>query len=112
MPCCMVGRFCDTEREGSRRSAFRRDGPPVAPEGAPTADAMSRPFKFCPRCAKPLEAVQEGALTRERCPDKACGFVHWNNPVPVVAAVIEHEGMVLLARNALWPEKFFGLVTG
>ena len=73
---------------------------------------MSRPFKFCPRCAKPLEAVQEGALTRERCPDKACGFVHWNNPVPVVAAVIEHEGMVLLARNALWPEKFFGLVTG
>lgn len=73
---------------------------------------MSRPFKFCPRCAKPLEAIAEGALTRHRCPDKACGFVHWNNPVPVVAAIIEHEGMVLLARNKMWPEKFFGLVTG
>ena len=73
---------------------------------------MSRPFKFCPRCAQPLENVAEGALTRQRCPDKACGFVHWNNPVPVVAAIIEHEGQVLLARNKLWPAKFFGLVTG
>jgi ADP-ribose pyrophosphatase YjhB (NUDIX family)/protein tyrosine phosphatase (PTP) superfamily phosphohydrolase (DUF442 family) len=74
---------------------------------------MSRPFKFCPRCAKPLETVEYDGVTRQRCPDKACGFVHWNNPVPVVAAVIEHEeGRVLLARNKLWPEKFFGLVTG
>jgi len=73
---------------------------------------MSRPFKFCPRCAKPLETVEYGGVTRQRCPDKACGFVHWNNPVPVVAAIIEHSGHVLLARNKLWPEKFFGLVTG
>lgn len=74
---------------------------------------MSRPFKFCPRCAKVLETVEYGGVTRQRCPDKACGFVHWNNPVPVVAAIIEHEGgRVLLARNKLWPEKFFGLVTG
>ena len=51
-------------------------------------------------------------MTRQRCPDKACGFVHWNNPVPVVAAIIEYDGQVLLARNKLWPEKFFGLVTG
>ena len=73
---------------------------------------MSRPFKFCPRCAQPLETVEYDGLQRQRCPDKACGFVHWNNPVPVVAAVIEHDGKVLLARNKLWPEKFFGLVTG
>jgi NAD+ diphosphatase len=73
---------------------------------------VTRPFKFCPRCAKPLETVEYDGLTRQRCPDKACGFVHWNNPVPVVAAIIEHDGRVLLARNKLWPEKFFGLVTG
>lgn len=73
---------------------------------------MSRPFKFCPRCARPLETSAEGGLQRQRCPDKACGFVHWNNPVPVVAAIIEHEGKVLLARNRMWPEKMFGLVTG
>lgn len=73
---------------------------------------MSRPFKFCPRCAQALVTVEHDGIPRLRCPDKACGFVHWNNPVPVVAAVIEHEGKVLLARNALWPAKFFGLVTG
>lgn len=73
---------------------------------------MSRPFKFCPRCAKPLETTALEGVERQRCPDKACGFVHWNNPVPVVAAIIEHEGRVLLARNAMWPAKFFGLVTG
>jgi ADP-ribose pyrophosphatase YjhB (NUDIX family) len=38
--------------------------------------------------------------------------VHWDNPVPVVAALIEHDGRVLLARNRAWPEKMFALVTG
>jgi len=42
----------------------------------------------------------------------ACGYVHWDNPVPVVAAIVEHEGAVILARNRDWPEKMFGLVTG
>jgi len=38
--------------------------------------------------------------------------VHWDNPTPVVAAVIEFDGKVLLARNRAWPEKMFALVTG
>jgi NADH pyrophosphatase NudC (nudix superfamily) len=42
----------------------------------------------------------------------ACGYVHWDNPVPVVAAIVEHEGAVILARNKEWPEKMYGLVTG
>jgi len=41
-----------------------------------------------------------------------CGYVHWDNPVPVVAAIVEHEGAVILARNKDWPEKMYGLVTG
>ena len=44
------------------------------------------------------------------CP--ACGWVHWDNPVPVVAALIEYRDKVLLARNRAWPEKMFALVTG
>lgn len=73
---------------------------------------MSRPFKFCPRCAASLDTTVEDGHTRQRCRDKACGFVHWNNPVPVVAAIVEHDGEVLLARNKLWPDKMFGLITG
>lgn len=46
------------------------------------------------------------------CPAEGCGFVFWDNPLPVVAAIVEHEGVVVLVRNHGWPEKMFGLVTG
>jgi len=49
---------------------------------------------------------------RERRVCPACGWVHWDNPAPVVAALIEYEGRILLARNRAWPEKMFALVTG
>ena len=72
---------------------------------------------FCTNCATQLApiAVEEdgGAKTRLRCP--ACGWTHWNNPTPVLAAVIEladRNGQLLLARNAAWPGRFFGLITG
>ncbi len=49
---------------------------------------------------------------RERHACCACGWVHWDNPTPVVAAVIEYQGKVFLARNAAWPQRRFALVTG
>lgn len=49
---------------------------------------------------------------RERSACSACGWVHWDNPTPVVAAVIEYNGKVFLARNAAWPPRMFALVTG
>ncbi|WP_457355144.1 NUDIX domain-containing protein [Roseateles sp. P5_D6] len=74
-------------------------------------------YKFCPVCATQLgwitQAEDGGDKERLRCP--ACGFTHWNNPTPVLAAVIEctdRDGQVLLARNAAWPGRFFGLITG
>jgi NAD+ diphosphatase len=38
--------------------------------------------------------------------------VHYDNPTPVVAAVVEHEGQVLLARNKAWPDTWYALVAG
>ena len=38
--------------------------------------------------------------------------MHWGNPIPAVGALVEHEGEIILARNKLWPEGFFALVTG
>lgn len=68
---------------------------------------MSSAYKFCPSCAAPLAArAGDGRLG---C---TCGYVHWDNPVPVVAAIVEHEGAVILARNKEWPQKMYGLVTG
>ena len=73
--------------------------------------------RYCTACATELQAISVeedgGAKTRLRCP--ACGWTHWNNPTPVLAAVIEltdRDGQLLLARNAAWPGRFFGLVTG
>jgi len=74
-------------------------------------------YKFCPTCATPLEMRSQmedgGETSRLRCP--ACGWTHWNNPTPVLAAVVEladRGGLVLLARNAAWPGKMFALITG
>lgn len=67
---------------------------------------------FCPRCARPLVPREAAGRERPACPDTGCGFVAYDNPLPVVAGIVEHEGAVLLVRNATWPEKLFGLVTG
>lgn len=69
-------------------------------------------FRYCPRCATELVERTAGDKPRPGCPKDGCGFVHWGNPVPVVAAIIEHDGAVLLARGRGWPEKMFALVTG
>jgi len=69
-------------------------------------------MKYCPRCARPLGKRQDAGRERQACPDADCGFVFYDNPLPVVAALVEHEGKVLLVRNKGWPEKWFGLVAG
>ena len=78
---------------------------------------MSSPYRFCPACATPLALIESledgGPKTRLRC--AACQWTHWNNPTPVLAAVVEcadQDGRVLLARNAAWPGRMFALITG
>jgi NAD+ diphosphatase len=74
-------------------------------------------FKFCPQCATALAPTLQiedgGPKTRLRC--TACDFTHWNNPTPVLAAVVEcvdRGGRLLLARNAAWTHRMFALITG
>ena len=72
---------------------------------------------YCMQCATALEMRAEledgGMKERLRCP--ACNWTFWNNPTPVLAAIIEcadRDGQVLLARNAAWPGRRFALITG
>ncbi len=67
-------------------------------------------WNFCPECATPLEPRDTGGRVRPACPK--CHFTHWNNPLPVLAALVEYEGRILLARNALWTNGMFALITG
>lgn len=68
--------------------------------------------RYCPVCASLLVEREIAGFRRPVCPDTACGFVFWDNPIPVVAAVVEHEGQLVFARNAQWPQGMYGLVTG
>jgi NAD+ diphosphatase len=75
---------------------------------------MSDPYKFCPACTTPLELIAQsedgGEKHRLRC--RACSWTHWNNPTPVLAAVVQYQDKILLARNAAWKGKMYALITG
>lgn len=70
--------------------------------------------RYCTHCGTALAWITQledgGDKARLRCP--ACGWTHWNNPTPVLAAIVEVNGQVLLARNAAWQEKMYALITG
>lgn len=74
-------------------------------------------YTYCPACATalaPISMAEDGGdKVRLRCP--ACGWTHWNNPTPVLAAIVEcidRDGRILLARNAAWTHRMFALITG
>ncbi|MBK9446218.1 MAG: NUDIX domain-containing protein [Betaproteobacteria bacterium] len=71
---------------------------------------MSTP-RFCSACGAGLEALPLAGRLRLVC-TAGCGHVEWGNPLPVVAALVEREGRIVLARNHAWAEGVFGLVTG
>jgi NADH pyrophosphatase NudC (nudix superfamily) len=74
---------------------------------------MTELFAFCPRCGKPMaDRERVGKPARRVCSDPPCRFVQRRNPTPAVGALVEHDGEIILARNAGWPEGWFALITG
>jgi NADH pyrophosphatase NudC (nudix superfamily) len=67
-------------------------------------------IRFCPVCAAELALRMDAGRERLTCPTGH--WTHWDNPLPVLAALVEVEGRILLARNAAWPEGMFALITG
>jgi NADH pyrophosphatase NudC (nudix superfamily) len=71
-------------------------------------------YRFCPMCAAPLgwlaQVEDGGPRERLRCSD--CTWTHWNNPTPVLAAVVQYQDKILLARNAAWTNNMYALITG
>lgn len=67
-------------------------------------------YQFCPKCKSDLIENEERYIA---CSIHSCDFVHYENPTPVVAAIVEFgENQVVLAHNKLWPPRWFGLITG
>lgn len=67
-------------------------------------------YRYCPICRTELEPALHGGKPRLGC--SACGFVHWRNPTPVVAGIVERDGCVVLVRSHGWPDTWYALVTG
>jgi NADH pyrophosphatase NudC (nudix superfamily) len=67
-------------------------------------------YRYCPQCRSELAPTQRGGQARLACPQ--CGFVQWRNPVPVVAAIVERGGRVVLVHSIGRPARWYGLVAG
>ena len=67
---------------------------------------------YCPWCGSRLGTKTLEGREYRACVTGPCGYVYWENPLPVVAAIVEHEGAVIIARGRGWPEKMFGIITG
>ena len=69
-------------------------------------------MKYCPECKSDLSNKYRDGEERLVCINEECNYVVWNNPVPVVAAVVELDGSYIIARNAEWPEGIFSVIAG
>ena len=74
---------------------------------------MSEPaVRHCLRCGDALVSKSDGERERLLCVREGCGFVFYDNPTPVVAAITTRGEDAILVRPHTFPEKWFGLVTG
>jgi len=54
--------------------------------------------KYCLYCGKPLEEKEIEGKIRKYCP--YCGYVHYINPIPIVAIVVKKRIVVFCWLNA------------
>lgn len=69
-------------------------------------------MKYCPQCKADLVVTVIDEIERLICSSNDCEFIHWDNPVPVVAAVVEHNDEIILANNVSWPDHIYSIITG
>jgi NADH pyrophosphatase NudC (nudix superfamily) len=69
-------------------------------------------MKFCPECGNNLISKHRDGARRFVCGNSNCSYIHWNNPIPVVAALVKLNDKYIIARNAQWPGEIYSLITG
>ena len=67
---------------------------------------MKYGFRFCPKCAAPLEERDIHHQVVPACTDPSCGYLFWQNSKPCTCAVIVNErDEILLCVRAFDPDK-------
>lgn len=59
--------------------------------------------KFCAYCGNHITIKEEGSVSREYCPD--CNLFFYDNPLPVVSAIIAKDRDILLVKRGNEPFK-------
>ena len=65
--------------------------------------ATPESFRFCPRCATPLETRLFEGKPRRTC--LACGYIRFSEPKVGVGVMVVQEGKILLVQRAMNPER-------
>jgi len=58
-------------------------------------------YRYCPQCTTELVVRELDGRTRQVCP--ACGFIHYENPVPAAGCLVERDGQVLMVQRRYPP---------
>jgi ADP-ribose pyrophosphatase YjhB (NUDIX family) len=61
-------------------------------------------YRFCPRCAEPLEEREIDEHRRMACSNRRCGFIYYQNPVPAAGAIVSEGGKILMVKRAHPPQ--------
>ncbi len=69
-------------------------------------------MKYCTDCSSELITKEIDGETRQVCSNNNCKYVFWDNPVPVVVAVVELDENYIIARNTEWPTGYFSVIAG
>ncbi len=57
-------------------------------------------YRFCPLCGTALNKGEIDGRLRMGCPNSACGFVFYQNPIPAAGAIIVEDDRILLVKRA------------
>lgn len=60
-------------------------------------------MKSCPLCSNNLQLIDIGGKDRLACTAPNCEFVHWNNPKPVTATLVNIDGGLVLVKRKFEP---------
>ncbi len=69
-------------------------------------------MNFCPQCGEQISKKTIDGVDRYVCEQSQCHYINWDNPVPVVAAIVKYNNKILLAQNAAWPDGRYSFVSG
>ena len=64
---------------------------------------MKEEYRYCPRCATPLELGFIEGKDRRFCPN--CNFIDYKNPLPVAVAIAVRDKRFLLIKRGIPPKK-------